>query len=404
MSEKQPKNVITHFFENQRGIFQNLQDLDLERNEKRLRKVLEDENVSLKYPVPLFVANFLLWAFFLLFPIILLLDPNYYTQSSINPRNFVAYYAPLIMTVVIFSANQKFLVPRCIFKKHHLAYFVYNSLLMFLALFLREIVFFLLDRTPGEGVGYFFSTYCFSFVKGHLSVWTIITFILLVVLVCVISVFYNLVVRQVLRLFFAREQKRSELQYELDFLKNQLSPHFLFNTLNNISALIQIDPKRAENSMAKLSKLLRVMLYQTSDKTIALKDEVDILEKYAELEKLRLDESFDFKFETKLEDPNIQVAPLVAMPLMENAMKHSSNTEGNNFAHISIVQSGNTLLFTAENSNRPRKSNSKSSGLGLATFKKRLELLYPDKYEYKAEVVGDTYCTYLKLLLDSSSN
>ena len=156
--------------------------------------------------------------------------------------------------------------------------------------------------------------------------------------------------------------------------------------------------------MAKLSKLLRVMLYQTSDKTIALKDEVDILEKYAELEKLRLDESFDFKFETKLEDPNIQVAPLVAMPLMENAMKHSSNTEGNNFAHISIVQSGNTLQFTAENSNRPRKSNSKSSGLGLATFKKRLELLYPDKYEYKAEVVGDTYCTYLKLLLDSSSN
>jgi len=156
--------------------------------------------------------------------------------------------------------------------------------------------------------------------------------------------------------------------------------------------------------MAKLSKLLRVMLYQTSDKTIALKDEVDILEKYAELEKLRLDESFDFKFETKLEDPNIQVAPLVAMPLMENAMKHSSSTEGNNFAHISIVQSGNTLQFTAENSNFPRKSNPKSSGLGLTTFKKRLELLYPDKYEYKAEVVGDTYCTYLKLLLDSSSN
>ena len=101
--------------------------------------------------------------------------------------------------------------------------------------------------------------------------------------------------------------------------------------------------------------------------------------KYADLEKLRLDESFDFVFDVKLENPNLMIEPLLMMPLMENAMKHCVNPDGKSFAHIFIEQKDDVLYFRAENSNFPRKSKSKSSGLGLATFQKRLELMYKDR-------------------------
>ena len=197
-----------------------------------------------------------------------------------------------------------------------------------------------------------------------------------------------------------REKRRTEMAYELTFLKQQLSPHFLFNTLNNITSLIRIDPGLAENSMTKLSQLLRMMLYQTSDQYISVKEDVEILEKYADLERLRLDESFDLKFEVTLENPQAQVVPLMTMPLMENAMKHCLNPDGKSFAHIYIEQKNGELYFRAENSNFPRKSKSKSSGLGLATFQKRLELMYKDRYTYTTKVEDGVYISELKVTLE----
>ena len=198
-----------------------------------------------------------------------------------------------------------------------------------------------------------------------------------------------------------REKRRTEMAYELTFLKQQLSPHFLFNTLNNITSLIRFDPGLAENSMTKLSQLLRMMLYQTSDQYISVKEDVEILEKYADLERLRLDESFDLKFEVNLENPQAQVVPLMMMPLMENAMKHCLNPDGISFAHIYIEQKNGELYFRAENSNFPRKSKSKSSGLGLATFLKRLELMYKDRYTYTTKVENGVYVSELKVKLEN---
>ena len=92
------------------------------------------------------------------------------------------------------------------------------------------------------------------------------------------------------------------------------------------------------------------MLYQTADQYISVKEDVEILGKYADLEKLRLDENFDLKFETRLENPQAKVVPLVMMPLMENAMKHCVNPDGKSFAHILIEQKNDELYFRAENS------------------------------------------------------
>lgn len=398
MTVKKTAKAVTKFFETKRGTFEDLQEASFMRSEKYLMDLLKEENKSISYPIPPFVPLLLIWIFVLLFPLATFLDPSVITSPKINAKGVVGFYVPFCTTTLIFFLNQKFLIPSCIFKKHYIPFFIYNALLVIGAIFVREVAFFLIERTPGEGITYFFTSYCFSNMKGgHFSFVTVLLFSILVGFVCGISVLYNILLRHTLRAFVHREQKNMVLQYELDFLKNQLSPHFLFNTLNNISALISIDPKRAEEAMSKLSKLLRITLYQTSDKTIPIQEDIDILQKYADLEKLRLNSDYDLKFDIQLEDSNFQIAPLIAMPLVENAIKHSVNPSGKSFAHIFIRQEGTIVTIQTENSNFPRKSKSNSSGLGIATFQKRLELLYRSAYEYKTSVEGDVYKAILKI-------
>ena len=399
MTVKRTAKAVTKILENQRGTLEGMQEASFSRSEKYLMDLLKEETKSISYPIPPFVPLLLIWIFVLLFPLATFLDPSVITSPKINAKGVVGFYVPLITTTLIFFLNQKFLVPSCIFKKHYIPFVIHNALLVIGAIFVREVAFFLLERGPDEGIRYFFTSYCFSNMKGgHFSFITVILFSILVGFVCGISVLYNIVLRHTLRSFIQREQKSMVLQYELDFLKNQLSPHFLFNTLNNISALITIDPKRAEESMAKLSKLLRITLYQTSDKTIPLHDDIDILQKYADLERLRLDSSYDLKFDIQVEDPDFQVAPLIAMPLVENAIKHSINPDGKSFAHIIIRQEGNTLSIRTENSNFPRKAKSNAGGLGVATMKKRLDLLYTSNYEYTTSVEDGVYKATLKII------
>ena len=400
MTVKKTKKAVTKFFETKRETFEGIQEASFQRSEKLLVDVLKEKVGTINYPFPPFVPIVLAWIFIILFPLAFILDPTFTTSLDMSTQKIIGFYLPLLATALIFFINQRILVRSCIFKRHYVRYFIYNSFLLIGLLLLREVALFLTDRSAGEGIADFFTSYCFSAIKGHFSFQTVIIFTLMVSFVCITSVFYNIVLRQTLKAFLQREKKNVELQYELDFLKNQLSPHFLFNTLNNISALITIDPKRAEESMAKLSKLLRVMLYQTSDATITIKEEIDILQKYAELEKLRLDESYDLKFILNLEDENFQIAPLIAMPLVENAIKHSVNPNGKSFAHISITQAGNKITFETENSNFPRKAKSNAGGLGLATFKKRLELLYPSHYKYETRLDGNVYRSKLEIITD----
>lgn len=392
------KNALVTLLTRYRDRFAALQEAQFDKGEKQLKELLENSDDRSNFPVPTFVLAILIWSFVLLFPLLLLLDPSAPFEREVSMRNVVSYYVPLIGTMLIFLGNQRYLVPKCFFRKKYARFFLGNSILLLVSLLIREFSSFLLERLPGEGLKEFFSLYCFSASRGHIGVWTLISFLLITSLICVTCILIGVFTRQLIRAFVVREKTRATLQYELDFLKSQLSPHFLFNTLNNITSLISIDPKLAESSMTKLSQLLRMMLYQSSDEFISIKEDVDILKKYGELEKLRLSEDFDFRFESSLENPHLRIAPLLLMPLMENAMKHCVNPNGKSFAHISIRQTGDELYFRAENSNYPRKSKKGASGLGLVNCKKRLELLYSGKYTYNTEVVGDVYVSELKIL------
>lgn len=392
------KTAIHRIIQIHRERFQSLQEANFNKSEKELIEIVGTDFDKKQFPIPTFVLEILVWAFIILFPLILIIDPCGRMEFIVDAKRLSFFYIPMLATILIFGINQRKLVPKYFFKKKYVRYFVWNGIFLLIALFAREVTHFILDdETTSKTIGYFFKEYCFSSIRGHFGFMTILMFAIIEAMVCACCIVFNIFWRQILRAFIIREKGRALLQYELDFLKNQLSPHFLFNTLNNISALIQIDPKRAEESMAKLSKLLRVMLYQTSDATISIQEDIDILQKYADLEKLRLDPSYDLQFIIDVENSNFQIPPLLAMPLVENAIKHSINPNGKSFAHIHILQKDNCVSIFTENSNFPRKAKSNAGGLGLSTFKKRLDLIFPDHYKYSTSIEDGVYKSSLKL-------
>jgi len=390
---------LSDYIAKQRRRLSALQEATFEKGEKELKEILgSDEEIQDSFPVPGIFIAILIWGFIIFFPLMMVLDPSQRDSQQTNIDNLINFYCPLFAMMLVFIANQRFLVKRFFFKKKYVLYFIINFCLVGLTFSFRELIFFYTSEYAVKGFGYFVSAYAFANGREHL-LWALGSFTFFVFMTCLCCILISVFSRQIIRSFILREKKRATLQNELDFLKQQLSPHFLFNTLNNISALIAIDPKKAEKSMNELSSLLRITLYQTTDKFIPINDEIEILKKYANLEKLRLDENYDLAFDVQIQDYTMQVAPLIAMPILENAMKHSINPNGKSFAHFSIIQDGNTLICTAENSNFPRKKSNNAGGLGLATMKKRLELIYADQYEYTAGVENGVYKSVLKIMV-----
>lgn len=405
MSQETPcskKKIIRRFFQTQREKLSALQEARFERGERELKEILgKDAEMQRSFPIPGLLVGVLVWMFILLFPLVLVMSPQP-GQTPIDWISILNFYVPLFGTLAVFLVNQRLVVPKLFFRKKYLSFFAANVLMLIFILWLRESYIFCVVREPGDSWSTFFSSFAFSQARNHFNFKVVLSFIIVVIFVCASCILISVFSRQIVRAFILREKKRMALQYELDFLKSQLSPHFLFNTLNNITSLISIEPKLAEQSMTKLSQLLRVMLYQTGDKYITLKEDVDILQKYAELEKLRLEENFDLTFTTELNNSKVLVEPLMLMPLVENAMKHCVNPKGNSFAHIFIKQQDNEVYVKVENSNFPRKAKNNAGGLGLSTLQKRLQLLYKDRYDYKVQVEGEVYRAELRILLDET--
>ena len=179
---------------------------------------------------------------------------------------------------------------------------------------------------------------------------------------------------------------------ELTWLKHQLNPHFLFNTLNNISSLTQIDPDKAQESIGQLSDLLRYALYDSEADKVPLTAEMEFMDNYIDLMALRCNELT--KVEKSLERPqqSVEVAPLLFISLVENAFKHGVNARYPSFVRIGMRYADGKLLFQCQNSLFEKQgSDHIGSGIGLENMKRRLELLYPGKYSYKQQADENTY-------------
>ena len=177
------------------------------------------------------------------------------------------------------------------------------------------------------------------------------------------------------------ELKQKNHETEMALVKAQLDPHFLFNTLNNIDVLILKDGGEASSYLNKLSDILRFMLYETKTDTILLKKEIEYIEKYIELQKIRTANSNYVSFQINGTMGNRTVAPMVFIPFIENAFKHSTNKKIDNTISIEIYINKENIIFLCENKFDPtRILKQKSDGLGNELIQKRLNLIYPEKH------------------------
>ncbi len=194
---------------------------------------------------------------------------------------------------------------------------------------------------------------------------------------------------------------KEKLEAELKFLRNQTSPHFLLNTLNNIYALARKkSPKTAEVVM-RLSELLRFILYDSNVRWIKLNDEIKLLEGYLELEMIRYNERLSVTFDKKTDNELYDITPLILLPFVENAFKHGiSETRFESFIHIDLAVKNGVLNFTVENSTEQTDIIHTKNNIGLYNVRRQLELTYK---HFNLDVInGDsTFKTFLKLDLKS---
>lgn len=198
------------------------------------------------------------------------------------------------------------------------------------------------------------------------------------------------------------EQKRTKLEKEhlntqLAFLRNQVSPHFFMNTLNNIHALIDIDGEEAKSAIIQLSKLMRHLLYESESEQIPLKSEIKFIHHFIDLMRLRFTEKVDIQFNVTKPLPDCTIPPLLFTSFLENAFKHGVSYQTESFIHVNVTVADSKLVFKIENSNPKLSKDDDSSGIGLENSIKRLNLLYKNNYTLKTSDQSDMYS--IKLIL-----
>ena len=188
-----------------------------------------------------------------------------------------------------------------------------------------------------------------------------------------------------------KEALNVKLKSELQHLHYQLQPHFFFNALNNIYAMVDLSPDEAKKSIHSLSKLMRYMLYETNVAEVPLSKEIDFMKKYIDLMKLRVSDKTTVLYSFPEEETNLKIAPLLFISLIENAFKHGVAANQESEIHIELTVNMDGLKFKTKNANFPKNTDDKSgSGIGIANVQKRLKLLYPDKFKFNT-FIEDNY-------------
>jgi hypothetical protein len=201
------------------------------------------------------------------------------------------------------------------------------------------------------------------------------------------------------------EKQQASLEAELNLLKGQLHPHFLFNTLNNLYALTLNQSPRSAAVVIGLSEILRYMLYETNAEVVPLKRDIEVLESYIDLEKIRYEERLDLSFSINGLEPGQQIVPLLLLPLVENAFKHGTSEKvGEAWINIDLQVKDNLLTFKISNS-KPEKppaddQRKDHSSIGLTNVRKRLNILYPAAHQVRILEEEEIFAVVLEINLD----
>jgi LytS/YehU family sensor histidine kinase len=193
--------------------------------------------------------------------------------------------------------------------------------------------------------------------------------------------------------------ERKNLEHQLEYLKYQINPHFFMNTLNNIHALVDIDPEKAKSTIVELSKMMRFILYEGDKYGVPLSRECEFIRTYVNLMRLRYTDKVKISLDLPSEMPDRTVPPLMLISFIENAFKHGISYQRDSFINIKLdVMQGQQLHFSCYNS-KADKSNDEKGGIGLNNVKQRLQLLYGSDFTLNIQDNPDTYNVELTIPL-----
>ncbi len=196
-----------------------------------------------------------------------------------------------------------------------------------------------------------------------------------------------------------KDLEKEKLQTELSFLKAQINPHFLFNTLNNIYGLSLKNSSKTSDSILKLSELLRFILHDGSLSEIKIEEEIKIINDYIELEKLRYGDRLKIIFEQEIDDENRKIAPLLLLSFVENSFKHgASESRFDSFIKIFLILKNGYLSFSVHNTKEGNEYN--DNGIGLKNIRRQLELIYGDKHTVELKNSHDLFEANLSINLN----
>jgi len=285
----------------------------------------------------------------------------------------------------LFYLNAEWLIPHFLYSKKHFIYIIVLILLFVLIMELHGLLFGSL--VPGHQ---------FNFYRS--SEHNIIPFLFTVAVSLTFKIFRDKIKSDA----DANDRQKENLKSELSFLRSQISPHFLFNVLNNIVAMVRMKNEELEPTVIKLSSLLQYMLYETDEEKVLLKNEVEYLQGYIDLQKMRFGPNLIVTVQFAVIDDWLSIEPMLLIPFIENAFKHGNGMLKNSEIDIYLKTENQILDFRIKNKYLDTDTvKDKSSGIGLANVKRRLALLYEQKHTLMVEKSENWFIVSLQIILAS---
>jgi hypothetical protein len=343
----------------------------------------------------------IIWVFFILTSLI----QFYESPFTINNDFYVQWFTGIIL----FYLNYFYLVPTLLLEKKYWLYFAFVLALIILFMVIR-MTYFMPEFKPVRHINMMPPREDMKFIlKGHrvkavmarqplfFKIGPSLFYILIITISAIIRTlteFYN---NQQNKLIAETHRTNTELIY----LRKQTNPHFLFNSLNSIYSLAHKKSDLVPDAIVTLSELMRYMLYETDNKTVALEKEINYIQNYIELQKLRLNNIEDIYINVHGDTKNKFIEPLLLISFVENAFKYGTDYKGAAHIKIKITIFENSLDFWIENTIENYVKDPENSGIGLVNIQNRLDLLYPNAHQLTITQDNKLYQVHLSLNLDS---
>lgn len=346
------------------------------------------------------IIHILCWGIVLFFPL-LFYYPN--DGSNIVHTRFLRGLGGPVSCLVLFYVNYLWLIPKFYFRERKKEFYLINVIAIVLCMGLMtgwwQVVNSFLDGSVGDmGRRYGgrkpprYPVFFYNFLS--------------MVMVVGLSMAVSMSRRWQHIEDARKEAEQNRTQAELSNLRNQLNPHFLLNTLNNIYALIAFDSDKAQAAVEELSRLLRHVLYDNQQPYVPLYKEVAFMRNYLELMKIRVNKGVTITTDIDIEsDDSTPIAPLIFISLLENAFKHGISPSGSGKIDLTLSQNSGVVTCCITNTNYPKRDNDKSgSGIGLEQVSRRLELMYPNRYQWERGTRDNDSIYYSKITINTHDN